>query len=273
MADTTTPPDGREHIDGRLDGRVAVVTGAGRGIGAATARHLCRLGARVAVTDRDGDAARVLADELEGAGYEALGLTCDVSDPDAVADAVEATADRFGGVDLLDHNAAWTDFRTDLDAEDVDLATWDRVLAVNATGGLLLVRAVLPLMRARGGGSIVCISSGSASIGEHRRVAYGVSKAAVEQLVRHVATRYGRDGIRCNAVAPGFILTETAARGVPEAGRARLAEQNPLGRLGTPEDIAHAVGFLLSDLASFVNGQVLRVDGGLTVAPRLAGVD
>ena len=117
------------------------------------------------------------------------------------------------------------------------------------------------------------ISSGSAAIGEHRRVAYGVSKAAVEQLGRHVAARYGRDGIRCNVVAPGFILTDTAARGVSEAGRARLADQNPLGRLGTPEDIAHAVGFLLSDSASFVNGQVLRVDGGLTIAPRLAGLD
>ena len=100
-----------------------------------------------------------------------------------------------------------------------------------------------------------------------------MSKAAVEQLGRHVAARYGRDGIRCNVIAPGFILTETAARGVPEAGRARLAEQNPLGRLGTPDDIAHVVGFLLSDSAAFVNGQVVRVDGGLTIAPRLAGLD
>ena len=99
------------------------------------------------------------------------------------------------------------------------------------------------------------VGSGSASIGEHRRIAYGVSKAAIEQLSRHVAARYGRDGIRCNAIAPGFILTDTAARGVPDAGRARLAEQNPLGRLGTPDDVAHAVGFLLSDSAGFIHGQ------------------
>jgi NAD(P)-dependent dehydrogenase (short-subunit alcohol dehydrogenase family) len=272
-APTPAPTTGAADVTGRLDGRVAFVSGAARGIGRATVHHLCRLGARVAVTDKDGEAARAVAGELAGEGHEALGLACDVSDPDAVAAAVEATTTRFGGIDLLDHNAAWTDFRTDLGAEDVDLATWDRVLATNATGGLLLVRAVLPLMRARGGGAIVLISSGSASIGEHRRVAYGVSKAAVEQLTRHVAARYGRDGIRCNAIAPGFILTDTAARGVPEAGRARLADQNPLGRLGTPEDIAHAVGFLLSDLAGFVNGQVLRVDGGLTVSPRLAGTE
>ena len=269
--DPTTPS--ADDVSGSLEHKTALVTGAARGIGRATARHLCRLGARVAVTDRDGDGARSVAEALVGEGYEAIGLPCDVSDAGAVADAVARTADRFGGVDLLDHNAAWTDFRSDLDAEQVDLDTWDRVLATNATGGLHLVRAVLPLMRARGGGAIVLISSGSASIGEHRRVAYGVSKAAVEQLSRHVAARYGRDGIRCNVVAPGFILTETAARGVPEAGRVRLADQNPLGRLGTPDDIAHAVGFLLSDRAAFVNGQVLRVDGGLTISPRLAGLD
>jgi NAD(P)-dependent dehydrogenase (short-subunit alcohol dehydrogenase family) len=257
----------------RLDGKVAIVTGAARGIGAATAVHLAELGARVAVSDRHADGARAVADELVGAGHEAIGLDCDVSDPGAVAAMVSDVEAHFGGVDLLDHNAAWTDFRTDLDAEEVDLATWDRVFATNATGGLLLFREVLPRMRARGGGAIVLISSGSASVGEHRRVAYGVSKAAVEQLGRHVAARYGRDGIRCNVVAPGFILTETAARGVSEAGRTRLADQNPLGRLGTPADIANVVGFLLSDRAGFVNGQVVRVDGGLTVSPRLAGID
>lgn len=262
-----------EDVSGTLEGKVAIVTGAARGIGAATVTHLCRLGARVAVSDRDGDGAHRLAELLVAEGYEAAGFVCDVSDRGSVEAMVSEVAGRWGGLDLVDHNAAWTDFRTDLDATDVDLDTWDRVFRTNATGALYLVRAGVPLMESRGGGAFVFISSGSAAIGEHARVSYGVSKAALEQLARHVATRYGRHGIRCNVIAPGFVLTDSAVRGVSEANRNRLADQNPLGRLGTPEDIAHVVGFLLSDRAAFMTGQVIRVDGGLTIAPRLAGPD
>jgi len=256
---------------GALAGRVAIVTGAAAGIGRATALHLGGLGARVAVTDIDGAGAERVADELVAAGHDALGLGCDVADPDSITSAVAATVGHFGGVDFLDHNAAWTSFGRDTDAEGVDLGTWDRVLRTNATGALLLTQAVIPAMRERGGGAVVYISSGSAALGEHRRVAYGVSKAAIEQLTRHVAARYGRQGIRCNAVAPGFITTETAARGIPPAQRQILERQNPMGRLGAPEDIARVVGFLLSPDAGFVNGQVLAVDGGLSIAPRLSG--
>ena len=256
---------------GTLSGQVVIVTGAAAGIGRATALHLGSLGARVAVTDIDGPGAERVAADLTGGGCDAVGLTCDVADPASIAAMVADTVAHFGGVDLLDHNAAWTSFGRDTDAEGVDLDTWDRVLGTNATGALVLTRAFLPSMRQRGGGAIVYISSGSAAIGEHRRVAYGVSKAAIEQLTRHVAARYGRQGIRCNAVAPGFIATATAARGIPAAQRELLERQNPMGRLGAPEDIARVVGFLLSPDAGFVNGQVLAVDGGLSIAPRLTG--
>ncbi len=254
-----------------LEGKVLVVTGGAAGIGRATAKHLAAEGAAVVIGDIDEPGARSVAAEIAAAGGRALGIRCDMGVPADITTLVDAAVDELGGLDGVDHNAAWTSFRRDTDAVGVDLEVWDRVLRVNTRGALLLARAAIPHLRRRGGGSIVAISSGSAAIGERTRVAYGVSKAAVEQVVRHLATRYGRDGIRANAVAPGFIETDTAARGVPEAHRAMLAAANPTGRLGTPLDIAQAVAFLLSDRATYVNGQVLRVDGGQTIAGVLPG--
>ena len=156
--------------------------------------------------------------------------------------------------------------RLDTDAVGVDLGVWERAIEITTRGALLLARHAIPVMAAGGGGSIVTISSGTSTIGESTRVAYGVAKAALNQLTRHLAVRYGRDGIRANAIAPGFILTETAATQVPADVQARLAEANPTRRLGTPDDIARVVVFLCSDDAAYVNGQVLHVDGGHQIA-------
>ena len=252
-----------------LSGEVCFITGAGRGIGRETAKYLSHCGAAMAVTDKDGDAAQAVAAEINALGGRAIGLTCDVSSTESVNQAVADCVAEFGTLTLCNHNAAWTSFTHDQSAETIDLAMWDRVINTNATGGLRLTQAVLPHFRAASRGSLVFISSGSASIGENARVAYGTSKAAIEQLMRHVAATFGRENIRCNAVAPGMILTETAALAISEASLAQLAAENPLRRLGTGEDIAKVVAFLLSSDAAYVNGQVLRVDGGLTIAPRL----
>jgi NAD(P)-dependent dehydrogenase (short-subunit alcohol dehydrogenase family) len=247
---------------GQLDGKVVLLSGGASGIGRATALRLAAEGAAVAVGDVAMEAAESVAHEVGAAGGRALAARCDVRDEESIQEFVHLAAAQFGGIDGLDHNAAWSHPRLDTDAGDVDLGVWARVLDTNTRGALLLARHAIPLMIERGGGSIVTISSGTSTIGESTRVAYGVSKAAINQLTRHLATRYGRDGIRANAVAPGFILTDTALANVPAETRARLADANPTRRLGQPEDIANVVAFLLSDAASYVNGQVLHVDGG-----------
>jgi len=251
---------------GQLDGKVVLLSGGASDIGRATARRLAAEGAAVAVGDVDLEGSESVAAEVQEAGGRAVSGRCDVRDERSVATFVEAAVAAFGGVDCIDHNAAWSHPRLDTDAVGVDLGVWDRAIETTTRGALLLARAAIPVMVARGGGSIVTISSGTSTIGESTRVAYGVSKAALNQLTRHLAARYGRDGIRANAIAPGFILTATAEAQVPTDIRRRLAEANPTRRLGTPDDIARVVVFLCSDASAYVNGQVLHVDGGHQIA-------
>jgi NAD(P)-dependent dehydrogenase (short-subunit alcohol dehydrogenase family) len=223
-------------------------------------------GAAVVVGDVAAQAAESVAEQVAATGGRAVGLGCDVRHEESVAAFVARAVAEFGGVDAVDHNAAWSHPRLDTDAVGVDLRVWDRVLETVTRGALLLARHAIPHMTARGGGSIVTISSGTSTIGESTRVAYGVSKAALNQLTRHLAVRYGQDGIRANAVAPGFILTDTAIANVPADVQRRLAEANPTRRLGTPDDIARVVVFLCGDASAYVNGQVLHVDGGHQIA-------
>jgi NAD(P)-dependent dehydrogenase (short-subunit alcohol dehydrogenase family) len=253
-------------MTGLLEGKVVVLSGGASDIGRATASSLAAAGAAVTIGDVGPGRAAAVADAVEVEGGRALGVECDVRDDESVAELVARAVEAFGGVDGVDHNAAWSHPRLDTDAVDVDLGVWERAIETTTRGALLLARHAVPAMAARGGGSIVTISSGTSTIGESTRVAYGVSKAALNQLTRHLAVRYGRDGIRANAIAPGFILTETAKTNVPSDMQRRLAEANPMRRLGTPEDIARVVVFLCSDAAAYVNGQVLHVDGGHQIA-------
>jgi NAD(P)-dependent dehydrogenase (short-subunit alcohol dehydrogenase family) len=251
---------------GQLEGKVVLLSGGASDIGRATALRLASEGAAVMVGDVSLDGATSVAEAVTAAGGVALGVTCDLRREDSVAAFVGAAVDAFGGVDCIDHNAAWSHPRLDTDATGVELGVWDRTIEITTRGALLLARHAIPVMAQRGGGSIVTISSGTSTIGESVRVAYGVSKAALNQLTRHLAVRYGREGIRANAIAPGFILTATAAALVPDDVQQRLADANPLRRLGTPDDIARVVVFLCSDAAGYLNGQVLHVDGGHQIA-------
>lgn len=252
----------------RFTDKVAIVTGGGSGIGRATALLLASEGARVTVADIAESAAAKVVAEIESAGGSARTHVVDVADPDAVAAMVADTVRAFGGLDILHNNAAALDRnRVDQDVVTMDLATWERVMAVNLTGPMLGCRFAIPHMLERGGGAIVNTASAAAFYGSHSLAAYGTSKAGVVALTRYVATAYGERGIRCNAIAPGVVVAREAqeALGGPMGDRLRRYSTSHLvGRLGYPEEIAAAVAYLASDDAAFVTGEVLRIDGGFT---------
>ncbi len=251
----------------RFQGKVAIVTGAGSGIGRATAMLLASEGARVTVADINEKHARKVVDEITSAGGEARAQVVDVAEADAIEAMVADTVAAFGGLDVLHNNAAALDQnRNDQDVVTMDLATWDRVLAVNLTGPMLGCRFAIPAMLERGGGAIVNTASAAAFYGSGS-TAYNTTKAAIVSLTQCVATEYGHRGIRCNAVAPGVVVDRAAqeALGGPMSERlAPYTTSHLIGRLGYPEEIAAAVAYLASDDAKFVTGETLRVDGGFT---------
>jgi NAD(P)-dependent dehydrogenase (short-subunit alcohol dehydrogenase family) len=252
----------------RFDGKVAIVTGGGSGIGRATAALLASEGAAVTVADVREPAAAAVVSEIVATGGTARSQEVDVANVDAVAAMVSETVAAYGGLDVLHNNAAAIDQNLrDQDVVSMDLETWHRVLDVNLTGPMLGCRFAIPAMLERGGGSIVSTASAAAFYGSTSLLAYGTSKAGLVALTRYVATAYGERGIRCNAVAPGVVVAREAqdALGGPMGERLRRYTTSHLtGRLGYPEEIARAVAFLASDDASFVTGEILRVDGGFT---------
>ncbi|HLH22402.1 MAG TPA: SDR family NAD(P)-dependent oxidoreductase [Chloroflexota bacterium] len=240
-----------------LTGRVALVTGAGSGIGRATALMLGQAGARVAYVDVRAARAAAAAAEARERGYDALGLAADVADPAAIGAAVQQALDRWGGLDVLVANAGISSHQA---VVDMDEAAWDTVLAVDLDGVFYTVRAALPALRRSRHGRIVCTASHYGLIGQAGLAHYSAAKGGVIGLVRSLAQELGPDGVTVNAVAPGPVLTGITER-TPEQVRARAARL-PLGRLGQPEDVAGLILFLASDLAAWLTGQVLPIDGG-----------
>ena len=245
-----------------LKGKVAIVTGGGSGIGQASARALGREGANVAIFDRDAESAKQTADELKVQGCEAIALKIDVSCEEDVRAGIAKTSAKFGNIDIL-HNNAGIAVRHPITEQDE--ASWDKCMAVNLKGVFLCSKHVIPHMVNRGG-SIINMSSVTGIVGVRNRSAYSASKGAIVALTRNMALDYARFQIRVNCLCPGFTRTPLI-KGLlvdPERER-RLVAMHPLGRLGTPEDIANAIVFLASDLSSWITGQAVAVDGGFGV--------
>jgi 3-oxoacyl-[acyl-carrier protein] reductase len=241
-----------------LSGRVAIVTGASRGIGCAVAARLAAQGAHVVAAAR-GDNARAVADQINGAGGRADAVALDVTGAGAGEEIVRSTLERLGRIDILVNNAGIARDQLLLRMKRED---WDAVLATNLTGAFALTQAVLkPMIRQRGG-RIVCISSVVGQSGNAGQANYAASKAGVIGFAKAVALEVASRGITVNVVAPGLVDTDMT-RALTDGARDEWTSRIPLRRLGTPDDIASAVCFLASDEASYITGQVLAVNGGM----------
>jgi NAD(P)-dependent dehydrogenase (short-subunit alcohol dehydrogenase family) len=249
----------------RLENKVIVIAGGGSGIGMATALRMAEEGAAVVVGDIAGAAAQAVADTIAGKGGRAVAVQFDMAVESSVQNLIAAAVQHYDGLDGLLCNAADLGvIFQDTDALTVPLEVFDRTISINLRGHLLCTRYALPeLLKRRG--SIVYTSSASAYIGEPNRVAYGISKSGLNALMRHVASRWGREGIRANAVAPGLVLTEKTRDSIPKEFVEYALNSGRSTRIGEPEDVAAMVTLLMSKEGEWINGQVISIDGGATL--------
>ncbi len=254
---------------GRLQGKVAVITGGGGGIGGATCARFAREGAKVAVLDRNLEGAQAVASRIASEGGQAIALACDITDRASVDAAIAKVKEQLGEIDVLVNNAGWDVFKPFTKTVPDE---WERLIAINLVGALNMHHAVLPGMAARGtGGRIVNVASDAARVGSSGEAVYAACKGGLVAFSKTLAREHARHGITVNVVCPGPTdtallagVTGTAAN--PEKLVEAFTRAIPMGRLGQPDDLPGAILFFASDEASFVTGQVLSVSGGLTMA-------
>lgn len=246
---------------GRLDGKIAIITGGGGGIGSAVARRFVAEGAKVAIADLFADSARAAAAPL---GDAAFAVQFDAANPASIKAMVDATVSHFGGLDILHNNAAMTDpakHPLDSTAVDIPIEIWDEIIDVNLRGYLLGCKYAIPYMLARGGGSIINTASNSGVAGDLARIAYGTSKGGIITMSKYIATQYGKQNIRCNSVSPGVVLTAALEATVP--GLKEVIQRHILTpEFGTPDDIAALVAFLASEESRYITGENISISGG-----------
>jgi NAD(P)-dependent dehydrogenase (short-subunit alcohol dehydrogenase family) len=252
-------------MSGRVEGKRAVVTGAGMGIGRAAAIKFAAEGARVGLIDVNEAAAKDTAAAIESAGGEALVLPADVTDEEQVAAAVGSAVTQWGGLDVVVANAGVLWAGKDDRADRIDVAAWRQIVDINLTGQLITCKHGIKALLAAGGGAVVCTASPTGLYGLAPGLdAYSSSKAGVYGLIRVMANDYAREGIRVNGVIPGYTDTPMNDYVEHPAGHDKIVSTIPLGRQGTAEEVANVMCFLASDEASYVTGAVWAADGGMT---------
>ncbi len=247
----------------RLDGKVALITGGGTGIGAACARTFAQEGATVVLTGRRKDVLEKVVKEIEKAAGRALAVAGSVTDEAHASSAAAQAVHTFGKLDILINNAGVGEFGKVL--HETDEATWNEMLAINLTGTYRMIKAAVPEMIKAGGGSIVNVSSIASQVGIPMLAAYSASKGGMDALTRCVAMDYAPQKIRCNSVCPGLVDTPMASGLIDNKDAlAQIMTAYPLGRPGTPEEVAKLILYLASDESSWVTGSIFPIDGGMT---------